>query len=46
MFKGSLARIEIHRIAVLAPEWEVRGVGVKKQASRGGAQMGTAVVSN
>ncbi|MBC8263794.1 MAG: hypothetical protein H8E47_06690, partial [Anaerolineales bacterium] len=39
MFKDGLAHIEAHRIQVPAPEWEVRGVGVKKQPTRDGAQI-------
>ena len=39
MFKDGLAHIEAHRIQVPAPMWEVRGVGVKKQPTRDGAQI-------
>lgn len=39
MFKDGLVHIEAHRIQVSAPKWEVRGVGVKKQPTRDGAQI-------
>ncbi|GAG03024.1 unnamed protein product, partial [marine sediment metagenome] len=39
MFKDGLAHIEAYRIQVPAPVWEVRGVGVKKQPTRDGAQI-------
>lgn len=39
MFQDGLAHIEANRIQVPAPKWEVRGVGVKKQPARDGAQI-------
>ena len=39
MFEDGLAHIEANRVRVPAPRWEVRGVGVKKQPTRDGAQI-------
>ena len=39
MFGDGLAHIEAHRVRVPAPKWKVRGVGVKKQSTRDGAQI-------